>query len=50
MSIKPPALPFYATQIINPYHYSIISAIHEKGEEYQLIHREILIPLIISLV
>ena len=28
-------LPFFATQIINPFLYSIISANHDKGEELQ---------------
>ena len=31
----PTPLPFYATQIIDPFLNSIISANHEKGEEFE---------------
>ena len=34
-------LPFYATQIINPFHNSRISANHDKGEGFQPIVKSI---------
>ena len=42
-------LPFYVTQTINPFPNFIISANHEKGEEFQPKVHVSLIPLIVSI-
>ena len=48
LSIKP--LPFYATQIVNPFLNSIISSNHEKRKDFHPMHcnGEILIHIIVS--